>query len=164
MTTATSATTNTLDYALYLTALLPDALLHATRSLSEVQLRSTDLEGRTCTGNPHWRDKANSSKTPKLYVLHGTDESCPIHGQPAPGERLRVYIGNKPDKIADALAAIERTIELKDLQRTRRRLQERIDRTIYKLENLYRSFGYPIPKLDPTTAPILNKDGQMATE
>lgn len=164
MNSNTPTTINTIDYAVHLLILLPDALLHATSPLGDVQQRIAELEGRTCSGNAHWRDKENANKTPKLYILHGTDQACPIHGKPEPGQRLRVYIGNKPDKIADALAAMERDTERWDLERDRRRFQEMIDRTIYKLKDLYRAFDYSIPAPGPTTSPVLDKDGQIVTE
>ncbi len=53
------------------------------------QIAELDQAG-VCTGVVHWR-KGNGKD--KMYANHGIDRGCPIHGQPRPGRRLRVYIG-----------------------------------------------------------------------
>lgn len=150
-----SAPTYKLNYALHLINKLPQALLHHVAPLNAVRQHLVDLEGRTCTGNPHWRDKNAAGKTAKLYILHRTDETCPIHGQPERGCRHRIYIGNKPDRIADALAAIERHTELYHLQRQHANLQGTIERLIYQIKSLYRVLGHypPEPGQDPQPIP-----------
>lgn len=146
MTENDSTSTNKLNYALHLIEKLPQALLHYVASLATIRQRLDDLDGRTCTGNPHWRDKNASGKTAKLYILHRTDQACPIHGQPEPGNRNRVYIGNKPDRIADALAAIERNTERWELQRQHDRLQSSISHLTYQIKNIYRNLGQQLPE------------------
>ena len=53
-----------------------------------------------CSGRPHWRGDI-------LYANHSINASCPTHGVPGTGERLRVYIGKKEYKITRTLAAME---------------------------------------------------------
>ena len=147
--------TDKLTYALHLIDKLPQALLHHVAPLDDILYHLGQLNGRTCTGNPHWRDKNASGKTAKLYILHRTNETCPVHGQPEPGCRHRVYVGNKPDRIADALAAIERHAELCQLQRQHNNLQGTIGRLTYQINALYRILGHypPEPGQDPQPIP-----------
>ncbi|MBA7680363.1 hypothetical protein ES703_88678 [subsurface metagenome] len=140
-----------LNYALRLIKDLPNVLLQHLAELGDIRQRLEELEGRTCTGNTHWRDKNASGKTAKLYVLHRIDEPCPIHGQPKPGQRLRVYIGNKPNKIADALAAIERDNERIHLQQKLNHHEETIERILYRLKNVYYALGHALPDPTPDT-------------
>lgn len=85
------------------------------------------LDGRTCTGREWWRDKDHPTRVAKLYALHSIDQTCPLHGTPSPGERLRVYVGSDPDRIAEARAAMEREARRQGLEvelaATRRGLQ-----------------------------------------
>lgn len=155
MTSNGSVPTDKLTYALHLIDKLPQALLHHVAPLDAIRERLDVLEGRTCTGHAHWRDKNAPGKTPKLYILHRTDQTCPVHGKPVLGQRNRSYVGNKPDRIADALAALERNTERLDLQRQHERLQNSISRTVYQLKNLYRILHHypPEPGQDPQPIP-----------
>ena len=143
-----------LHYALHLIRMLPRALIAHVDPLDAIRERLDALDGRTCTGNPHWRDKNAAGKTAKLYILHYTDQTCPVHGQPPPGKRNRVYIGSKPDRIADALAAIERNTERLDLQRQRNRLQSSIAHLTYQIKNIYRNLRHFPPEPGEHPQPI----------
>lgn len=74
--------------------------------LNRLDQAATHLEGHTCTGTPYWRDKDIPGKQPKLYLIHPTDQFCPLHGMPEHGERIRTYIGSDTHKQAGALAAV----------------------------------------------------------
>jgi len=151
MTENDPTSTDKLNHALHLIDKLPHALLHHVAPLDPIQQRLNELDGRTCTGHPHWRDKNSPGKTAKLYILHRTDEGCPVHGQPEPGQRHRVYVGNKPDRIADALAAIERNTERVNLQRDLNYLNNSISHLTYQIKNIYRTLAHfpPDPGEDP---------------
>lgn len=140
-----TATTAPLAYALTLLSGLPQALRHRTTGLIQLTNQRNHLAQQVCTGRPHWRDRNAEGKTAKLYVLHSTDQSCPIHGTPDPGARLRVYVGNKPTLVADALAAIERTTEHDNLQRRLRALLRSIDSVTYWAKACYRELDYHVP-------------------
>lgn len=156
-------TSSELTYALRLINQLPAALHHQATILDDLQQRLTELEGRTCTGNAHWRDKDTPGKTAKLYVLHGTDQACPVHGEPDPGKRNRTYIGNKPDRIAEALAAIERNTERLDLERRVARPQEAINRVVFRLKNMYYALDYAPPEPGEAIEPIRTDDVHVVT-
>jgi len=153
--------TDQLNYALRLIRDLPNALTLHIAPMGQIRQRLEELEGRTCTGNVHWRDNNTPGKTAKLYVLHGIDQDCPIHGQPSQGERIRSYIGNKPDKISDALAAIERNTERRKLQRDLKYFQETISRVAYRIKNIYWILGHTTPEPDQETP--LSKDPSTPT-
>ena len=155
MTSTTENTAGKLAYALHLINKLPNVVRSQTDALETIQQNLTQLEGRTCTGREHWRDKNTPGKTAKLYILHGTDQACPIHGTPEPGQRNRAYIGNKPDKIAEALAAIERETERQDLQRDLNNLVRKINRVTWEIKSLYRNLDHIPPALggEPTYLP-----------
>jgi hypothetical protein len=145
--------TDGLNYALLLIHHLPDALIAHVAALSAIQQRLDELQGRTCTGRAHWRDKNASGKTAKLYILHGTDQVCPVHGKPLRGGRTRSYIGNKPDKISDAIAAIERETERQQLHQDLRRLENAVDYVTWRIKELYRRLNHDLPEpgQDPPT-------------
>jgi len=83
---------------------LLDAIETALAEAAMLRHRLQRLAGRTCTGAEHWRDADSSS--PKLYVNHGIDEACPLHGTPEPGTRIRTYVGTKPSRQKRARAAM----------------------------------------------------------
>lgn len=151
----TPTITDQLTYVLHLIDTLPHAILTDMSPLEEILQRLGELDGRTCTGSTHWRDKNAPGKTAKLYVLHGIDHSCPIHGSPPPGERSRVYIGNKPDRIADAMAALEREAERRDLQRRLGKYNDALERVTWRLKNIFYAINHtcPAPGEDPVPTP-----------
>ena len=54
-----------------------------------------------CTGTAHWRQET-------LYANHGIGQTCPMHGDPGQGKRLRIYVSNKSRKqqpVLEAMAA-----------------------------------------------------------
>lgn len=81
---------------------VPETLGYATR-LGEAAAR---LAAHACTGAPYWRDKDAPGRRPKLYVIHGLNQACPLHGTPAPGDRIRTYVGCAPEKQRAAGAAM----------------------------------------------------------
>jgi len=77
---------------------------------AEYQAELAHLEtyaNKTCTGTLYWRDNDQNGKTPKLYVNHGRNQACPLHGKPKSGKRLRVYIGTKLEEQRAAKCAIQ---------------------------------------------------------
>lgn len=108
-------------------------------ALAEVAMLKRRLEhlaGRNCTGSELWRDTDSSS--PKLYVTHSTNATCPIHGTPAPGKRLRTYIGTKPREQKRAQAAMH----AEELRRAYEQRLAEIDSalaTSYRLEQITRA-------------------------
>lgn len=154
MTNNGSNPTDRINYALHLIDRLPQALLHHLAPLDDIRERLQALDGRTCTGNPHWRDKNAPGKTAKLYILHRTDQTCPVHGAPPSAGRLRVYVGNKPDLIADALAAIERNTELLELQRRLSSLLGTIGSLTYTIKTVYRRIAHYPPEPGKDAQPV----------
>jgi hypothetical protein len=103
----------------------PDAFDQAFLEITEIEEELSRI-GDTCTGQPYWRDKDHPTRAPKLYVNHGIDEACPMHGEPEPGKRIRTYIGADEQAIEEALAAIEREEERQRLTQRLKRLQRGI--------------------------------------
>lgn len=153
-----------LNYTLALIKSLPPVITERVGKMDHIQQGLDELDGRTCTGNVHWRDKDTPGKTAKLYILHRTDRSCPIHGRPSPGGRMRSYVGNKPDKISDALAAIERERERRDLQRELHTLQEIIGRASFRIKNIYWVLHYTVRSLEQYMRSPEIEIAQMETE
>lgn len=139
-------------YVLLLLKRLVPAVLTRTAPLAPMGHSIAALKQTVCTGRQHWRDRDKPGKTAKLYVIHGTDVKCPLHGSPDPGQRLRVYIGNKPQKIAAALAAIEQINEYQRLNSDRAAILALLRRTIYDLKSMYRRLDYVAPAPDATPA------------
>ena len=103
----TEETDRTADRGVELRAAALDLVAAIDAALAEVAMLEGRLEclaGRNCTGIELWRDA--DSDSPKLYVTHSTNATCPIHGRPAPGKRLRTYIGTKPEQQKRAQAAM----------------------------------------------------------
>lgn len=164
MTNNESIVTNDLTHALHLIDKLPSTLLEHVAHLGDVRQRLEELAGRTCTGRAHWRDKDKPGKAAKLYILHSTNQVCPTHGKPKLDGRIRVYIGNKPNKISDALVAMEREKERQDLQQDLNRLHGTINYTIYQIQAIYRALGYTPPDPDQELASLKSKASPMTTE
>ena len=100
-------------------------------AIHELQSQIADLDqAGTCTGVVHWRDKNGNRK---MYANHSVGESCPIHGEPKAGKRLRTYVGADPVKQDQVLAAIKRhaqTATLDQQIRTIRNQKSRIESAI----------------------------------
>ncbi len=107
-------------------------------ALAEVAMLEGRLEclaGRNCTGFELWRNTDSTSSSPILYVSHSTNATCPIHGTPAPGKRLRTYIGTKPREQKRAQAAMH----AEELRRAYEQRLAEIDSalaTSYRLEQI----------------------------
>lgn len=153
-----------LTYARNLIKFLPQALNHYTADMPTIRQSLQQLRARTCTGHAHWRDKDKPGKTAKLYILHGTDQTCPVHGRPPRGERTRHYVGNKPDKISEALAAIEREAERTELRRKLDTLEGTISYLTYQLQSLYRYLKHAPPDPREQRPGMPYDNGQVATE
>ena len=93
-----------------------------------------------CTGHPYWRDNKSSQL---LYANHGVNRSCPIHGTPDPGKRLRSYIGANRDTQAAALADIDRAATLHDLQEQIRQHTLALQAAHRELHTILHAFKHP---------------------
>ena len=132
---------------------LPDALNHREGEHFNLLLDLAALEGITCTGVPHWRDKGKPDATPKLYINHSIDQTCPIHGQPKQGKRLRVYIGTCPTNQRLAHEAIEREQERKTLEKQVRHMESLLTQARSDIKSALRALGYSIPRNGSTPEP-----------
>jgi len=92
-----------------------DALRARADELACLRADLAALDGQTCTGVEYVRREAG--KPDRLYMNHGTDQACPLHGKPEPGGRLRSYVGSDPDRIAEARAAMALEKRRADLER-----------------------------------------------
>lgn len=78
------------------------------QKIDDLLFQVADLEQtEMCTGRVYWRDQDTPGQTPKMCIAHSVNGSCPLHGEPKPGERLRVYVGTDPEKQDQVLEAIE---------------------------------------------------------
>ena len=112
-------------------------------SLRRLQIELDALDGRTCTGREYWRDKDHPSKAAKLYINHLVDQTCPLHGSPAPGERLRIYIGANPGRITAALTAIERETKRREMAHRLHAIEQGLLSALYSLQRVYDALGAP---------------------
>ena len=96
--------------------------------IDTLKAQISDLdEAGVCTGTDYWRDGT------KLYANHGINKTCPIHGTPEPGKRLRTYVGTDATTQAEVLAAMERCKEKSNLESTVRQIEiqhSRIERAV----------------------------------
>lgn len=105
----TEETDRTAELGVDLRAAALDLVAAVDAALAEVAMLEGRLEclaGRNCTGSELWRDTDSTSSSPILYVTHSINATCPVHGAPAPGKRLRTYIGTKPREQKRAQAAM----------------------------------------------------------
>lgn len=117
------------------------------RRLDDLDHLSAELEaldGQTCTGREWWRDKGHPTKAAKLYILHSISQACPVHGTPATGERLRVYIGCDRRKIVAARAAMDREGKRRDLEIRLEALRRGLSSCDYRLRTFYRLLNYQV--------------------
>lgn len=96
-----------------------DAIDSVMVEISEIEKKLEDIDGNTCTGTEYWRDQDHATRAPKLYIIHSTNESCPMHGTPEDGGRIRTYIGADETAIAEAQEAMA-------LEQKRRKLAARL--------------------------------------
>lgn len=96
-----------------------DAIDNVMVEISKIEKELNAIDGNTCTGTEYWRDQDHATRSPKLYIIHSTDESCPMHGEPEPGKRIRTYIGADETAIAEVQEAMV-------LEQKRRKLEARL--------------------------------------
>lgn len=126
--------------------------------LHDLSTKLTALRHTYCTGTEHWRDANANGQSPKLYVIHHTNTDCPIHGSPAPGKRIRTYIGSKQAKITDAREAIAKGQLYKTTMADLRQLHQNIKRAAHTLKRIYWDLGLDLPQPPSDTTPEENHD------
>lgn len=136
-----------------LAAALPSAITNRESEHFNLLLDLVALDGITCTGVPHWRDKEKPKATPKLYINHSIDQACPLHGQPKRGKRLRVYIGTDPTNQRLAGEAIEREQERKALEKQVHRMESLLAQAKSDIKSALSSLGYSSPADGSTPEP-----------
>lgn len=104
------------------------------------------LEPYSCTGKEYWRDRDHPTRSPKLYIIHGIDETCPVHGTPPPGGRLRVYIGSDPAKISEARQFTRNQQRRQELQQRIKKVEYGLAHAGYYLRQMYDALGYRVPE------------------
>lgn len=130
----------------YLLEQLPRYLKEIRDDITHLQTELDRLANVHCTGKAHWRDTNNSNKTPKLYVIHGTNSVCPIHGTPEPGSRIRSYIGSNPEKITRAQDAMRRCDITVQLTKEYNHLSRKLRHGLSAIMRIYWSLGITPPK------------------
>lgn len=121
---------------------LPDAIRNAKATLLDLQAQIDALDGHTCVGAEHWRDKNHTTRQPKMQVLHGINQVCPMHGRPDQDQRIRTYVGSDPGKVAAARHAIAQHNELERLVKERRHVMTRINNALGELESSFKALGW----------------------
>lgn len=125
-----------------------NAIDSAETVLDELAEEIGALDGKTCTGNEHWRDKDHPTREAKMQALHGLNESCPIHGTPKKDKRLRSYVGSDPDKVAGMREAWRLHIVRKELLAQQGHARTRLSNAVKSLEEFFTNLGW---KVDPLT-------------
>ena len=113
------------------------AIATAQQELEGVSNEILSLEGTTCTGTIHWRPSGDGSAA-MMYANHKHDQTCPLHGAPKEGSRLRVYIGKKPQRQQDTEKAMELHAVLQTLQRRERHLSYALN-SDYRIDQFTRT-------------------------
>lgn len=118
--------------------------------LADVEEEITQLEAAgICNGTVYWRDANQDGKHPKLYINHGVDEECPVHGAPdKPGGRVRKYVGTNEANQTAAKEAIARWKRHRQLLDERDGLQAALRSAAEALADFYRALGYNEPTPD----------------
>ena len=112
--------------------------------LSRLGAELEALDGATCNGREYWRDLDHVTRQAKLYILHSIDQACPLHGDPPPGERLRVYVGSDPGKVEEAREAIARDEYRRELQAELEQARRGLATCTYYLHSFYGRLGYTV--------------------
>jgi len=115
------------------------AVATAAQELEGIDNEILSLDGTTCTGTVHWRHPKDGSP-PMMYANHKHDQACPLHGTPAPGQRLRVYIGKK----AARQQAVEKAMELQTVLATLKGRQRHLASALtsaYRVDAITRSLA-----------------------
>lgn len=120
-------------------------IVQRTTELAALDGKLAALTGNTCTGKVAWRDGNGDDKKSKMLIIHGTGQSCPLHGQPKGKKRIRSYIGTDPSKQAGAKHVIESESTREDLQSERDALSRCITRAVSSLGEYYTDLGYSHP-------------------
>lgn len=92
-------------------------------------------EAGMCSGVQYWRDDGQAD-VKLLYCNHSIDAVCPIHGKPAPGKRLRIYVGKDEFRQAGAIASIERYRAARNLRYTIGKIERFLDVAQRRLEDI----------------------------
>lgn len=100
------------------------------------------FDGNTCTGQVSWRDQDKPGLTPRMIVLHSVNQTCPIHGEPKKGGRLRTYIGTNLGKQQTAIEAIEREGERKECEKQVRAMERAFSRGLARACEAIETLGY----------------------
>jgi hypothetical protein len=82
--------------------------------------------------------------------------TCPIHGTPKAGKRIRKYIGSDPQRQATAERAIENELHSLTLQTRRKAITNRLSDATAALVRFYRQLGYQVTKDPPAVTIIKN--------
>lgn len=109
-----------------------------------IELELMELDGNTCVGREWWRDKDHPTREAKMYVNHSIDQACPLHGEPEPGGRLRIYVGSEMANIADAREAMDQEVHRQELQRRLNRLKNGLRNCGWSLSRFYDQLGYDV--------------------
>lgn len=130
--------TELLKTSLHITEIIDEA----TVDISTLNQQLDELEGKTCTGTEYWRDQDHPTKAPKLYIIHSTGESCPLHGEPNGKKRIRSYIGTDAKAIAEAREAIRQESRRRKLESRRDTLRSNMINAQYYLDKFIQTLGY----------------------
>ncbi|MCP4539735.1 MAG: hypothetical protein GY832_21565 [Chloroflexi bacterium] len=106
--------------------------------INSLFVRVADLEAsKICTGWVYWREQDVPGKTPKMCIMHSVNASCPMHGTPKPGDRLRVYVGTDLEKQQQVLEAIEHQKHKSHLESQIRRTEVRLRRVKSSIDDVW---------------------------
>jgi hypothetical protein len=141
-----------------ITTVLPSAILERTQTLNELRERLSWLNEKSCTGTEYWRNRNHPTREPKLYINHGIDQPCPVHGVPDPGTRIRTYIGSDEENITQARQWLGNELERQCIQDQVSQLEYAFERLEWRLGELFRVIGYTsgngdLPAPDPAWTP-----------
>lgn len=120
--------------------------------LERLHAELAQVTKNSCTGVAHWRDSEDPKIARKLYANHGKDVACPVHGQPAQGKRLRVYIGSSPPKIDAALRAIALNKNRLQVSREAARTRNQLSQAAHSLRRVYYALDFTYPEPDEPKA------------
>lgn len=121
------------------------AFQHAECVLTELANFIAQREGKTCTGKEVPIDPDLLIGKPKMEISHRINGSCPLHGQPKPGESLRIQVGSDPTEVSAARDAIEQHGVLRQLKAQQRAARVRTGNALEYLARFYKALGWKAP-------------------
>jgi hypothetical protein len=122
---------------------------HLSNRHKRLILFQTELAAKgICTGKRGYKSLA---KGDALYAIHGMGQSCPMHGQPDRGTRIRKYVGiSTGPEAVEVMAAMERATQYAHLLDQIKQLTNIIGMTEHHIKTTAELLAAALTEIDAT--------------